>query len=248
MRLMGLALASLAALCCSCVQSGSVCTVVCAEEGAPVPAVRNAAGGQTIEADAPVARPTVQIQSDRQPSSRFRTAEWRALTRLAHAQGWFPRRAAISPRWTTIVIHHSATDRGNAEVFDSAHRARGWDELGYHFVIGNGSDSPEGSVEVGPRWRKQKHGAHCRTDDNYFNEHGIGICLVGDFSHEPPSLAQMRSLHQLLRFLMIACDIPAERITSHRCVTHKTACPGACFPLTAVRAEMAAPITASHLP
>ena len=77
----------------------------------------------------------------------------------------------------------------------------GWDELGYHFVIGNGRGTPDGMIEVGSRWHKQKHGAHCKTPDNYFNNHGIGICLVGDFTKRRPSAAQMASLEQLVRFL-----------------------------------------------
>ncbi|MCK4602755.1 MAG: hypothetical protein KAU28_09835, partial [Phycisphaerae bacterium] len=51
--------------------------------------------------------------------------------------------------WRYIVIHHSATARGNAAVFDKSHRRRGYDELGYHFVIDNGAGGPDGNVEVG---------------------------------------------------------------------------------------------------
>ena len=69
----------------------------------------------------------------------------------------------------------------------SAHRRDNqWDELGYHFVIGNGTHTGDGQVEVGSRWGKQKHGAHCKTPDNYYNDHGIGICLVGNFENSNP--------------------------------------------------------------
>ena len=98
-------------------------------------------------------------------------------------------RGRISQRWTTVVVHHSATDRGSASAFDRGHRGKGWDELGYHFVIGNGRGSGDGQIEVGSRWYKQKHGAHCKTPDNYFNEHGIGVCLVGDFTRSPTHAA-----------------------------------------------------------
>ena len=86
--------------------------------------------------------------------------------------------------WRHVVIHHSASSKGNAATFDTFHRThRGWDELGYHFVIDNGRGGPDGRVEIGPRWTKQKHGAHTgQTPDNEYNEHGIGICLVGDFT------------------------------------------------------------------
>ncbi|MDK1032010.1 MAG: hypothetical protein QGD94_08400, partial [Planctomycetia bacterium] len=45
-------------------------------------------------------------------------------------------------RWAWIVVHHSATRRGSALIFGRFHREnRRWDELGYHFVIGNGFGS-----------------------------------------------------------------------------------------------------------
>jgi hypothetical protein len=161
---------------------------------------------------------------------------------------WFPRRGKISRRWTTIVIHHSATDKGGAEVFDRYHRRRGWDELGYHFVIGNGTNTPDGYVEVGSRWHKQKHGAHCKTPSNYYNEHGIGICLVGDFNKSKPTRRQLASLERLVRFLQGQCGIRASRVTTHRSVTHKTQCPGRHFPLAALRRSLSRSTTATSLP
>ena len=138
----------------------------------------------------------------------------------------------ISSRWECIVIHHSAGDKGGARAFHEFHTTvRHWDELGYHFVIGNGSDTPDGLVEVGSRWTKQKHGAHCKVPGNYYNDHGIGVCLVGNFENYRPTSAQMASLEHLLRFLMAACDIPLDRIRTHRGVTGRTACPGHRFPL-----------------
>ena len=130
--------------------------------------------------------------------------------------------------WKYIVIHHSASDAGNAAVFDAAHRARGWDELGYHFVIDNGRGGSDGSVEVGSRWRSQKWGAHTGgTPDNEYNNHGIGICLVGDFSDHLPSAAQLASLRQLVVYLMRTYDIPESNIIGHRDAPDATtACPG----------------------
>ena len=154
----------------------------------------------------------------------------------------------LSRRWTTIVIHHSATHRGGARLFDKNHReSRGWDELGYHFVIGNGTDTPDGYVEVGSRWHKQKHGAHCKTPSNYYNDHGIGICLVGNFESGPPSRKQMTSLTHLVRFLSQACGIPRERITTHHHVNGKTKCPGRYFSLAEVHRALSRPTTASSM-
>ena len=138
----------------------------------------------------------------------------------------------LSNRWRYIIVHHSATASGGAKRFDAAHKNKGWDELGYHFVIGNGSDTRDGQIEVGGRWRKQKHGAHCRVspyDSNEYNEHGIGICLVGDFTHRSPSRAQMRALINLTKGLLNETHLPASAVHYHKDFD-STECPGRYFP------------------
>jgi hypothetical protein len=148
---------------------------------------------------------------------------------IAKAPTRFP--AAWSPRapqrpWKWIVIHHSATPDGGAARFDKEHRNNGWDELGYHFVIGNGTDTRDGLVEVGARWTKQKHGAHAKTPDNRFNDYGIGVCLVGNFEAGRPSQKQMQSLATVVAYLMQRYDIPPERVIGHDDTGRSTACPG----------------------
>jgi len=130
--------------------------------------------------------------------------------------------------WKYIIIHHSATDSGSAGSFDKMHRAKGWDELGYHFVIDNGNGGPDGRVEVGSRWRTQKWGAHTGgTPDNEYNNYGIGICLVGDFTSHLPTDAQITSLRRLVNYLMQTYDVPPGRVIGHRdAPAAKTDCPG----------------------
>ncbi|MDP2981504.1 MAG: LysM peptidoglycan-binding domain-containing protein, partial [Candidatus Omnitrophota bacterium] len=59
--------------------------------------------------------------------------------------------------WKYIIIHHSATDVGNALSFDYIHsHKRLWKGLGFHFVIDNGTgDTKNGHIEVSPRWLHQ---------------------------------------------------------------------------------------------
>ena len=106
------------------------------------------------------------------------------------------------------------------------------DGLGYHFVIGNGTFTGDGEIEVGYRWRKQIHGAHARVragDDNRWNNYGIGICLVGDFRYTAPSERQMAALVRLVRQLRRTFNIPCTRIVPHDFVK-PTICPGPKFP------------------
>jgi hypothetical protein len=129
--------------------------------------------------------------------------------------------------WRWIVIHHSAGDQGSATIFDDWHRnGRHWDELGYHFVIGNGTGSADGLVEVGSRWPKQKWGAHCRVGDNEeYNYFGIGICLVGNFDTHRPTAAQQAALARLVDFLATKYHIDDAHIIGHGTVG-QTRCPG----------------------
>ena len=119
--------------------------------------------------------------------------------------------------WKYIVMHHSATRGGNAAEFDRMRRDRGWDELGYHFVITNGDGGPDGQVQAGPRWWKQKWGAHTGgTPDNEYNEYGIGICLVGNFMDHNPTQAQLKSARELTAYLMETYDIPMRDLIGHK--------------------------------
>ena len=140
--------------------------------------------------------------------------------------------------WRWIVVHHSDDESGCVEKYDRYHRqGRGWEHgCGYHFVIGNGSQTRDGEVEWGPRWTQQLHGAHAKTPDNRFNELGIGVCLVGDFDRGGgrPSRAQMDSLVRLTRWLMERYGIAAENVRGH-CDCCPTCCPGRYFPWTTFR-------------
>jgi N-acetylmuramoyl-L-alanine amidase len=147
---------------------------------------------------------------------------------------WLPP-AQVEKGWTAIVIHHSATERGNAAIFDRMHREQNhWDGVGYDFVIGNGTDSGDGQVEVTFRWRQQLTGAHCGgTPDNWANVDGIGICLVGNFQYATPTPRQMQSLVQLVRFLQKRYGISRDHVYGHSNTpgARVTACPGARFPM-----------------
>lgn len=151
---------------------------------------------------------------------------------------WMP--PAPNRRWECIVIHHSANEIGGADRFDGYHRDRGFDELGYHFVIGNGSDTAAGQIETGPRWLAQKHGAHCKTPNEYYNQHGIGICIVGNLEKHPPDAKQWKSLVSLVRLLSKELNIPPDKILSHGQITGQTLCPGKFLDLDKLRREAAA--------
>jgi N-acetyl-anhydromuramyl-L-alanine amidase AmpD len=102
--------------------------------------------------------------------------------------------------------------------------------LFYHFVIGNGSASPDGKVEVGWRWRKQSQ---------VNRPYEIQICLVGDFNRQQVSSAQYESLLELIALLSRQYKIARKYIRRHKEVSAKaTDCPGSNFPFSRLIAEL----------
>lgn len=168
-------------------------------------------------------------------------------TKIAPAQpsanvpaSWIPIASAEQRDWMWIVIHHSATPTGGAAAFDKEHREiRKWNGLGYDFVIGNGTDTPDGCIEVGYRWPIQAQGAHAYTVDERFNMHGIGICMVGNFDNGPPSPRQLASLARLAAYLADTYHIKQTDIIGHR-DTKQTDCPGKYTNIPAIRQMIAA--------
>lgn len=134
-----------------------------------------------------------------------------------------PTRAPANPAFRSIVLHHSATHGGSAAAFERDHRTR-LGGLAYHFVIGNGSGRPDGTVETGYRWRDQLTAPHTKNAEA--NRESIAICLVGDFQARGPTDRQVQSLMDLLDRLCRDYRIPADRVRSHREVDAETLCPG----------------------
>ncbi len=139
-----------------------------------------------------------------------------------------------SPRsWKYIILHHSGEANGSLASIDRFHReTNGWDECGYHFVIGNGTESGDGEIEVGSRWPKQKHGAHTKPQGvQEYNEHGIGICLVGNMNRQPPTAKQIEATRRLIAYLQQHYRVAPRGVTTHGDVhgSH-TECPGKLFP------------------
>ncbi len=135
--------------------------------------------------------------------------------------------------WKYIVLHHSAAASGNYAQIDGQHRkVLGYDGCGYHFVIGNGTGSKDGQIEVAARWNNQKQGAHCRNArTNDADEYGIGIVLVGDFDKQQPTPQQIAAAKALVTYLSQRYQIAPNGIKTHaHLAATPTVCPGKFFP------------------
>ena len=159
---------------------------------------------------------------------------YRYLTASVRAQ--IDRAPVTRGRWQYIVVHNSGTRQGNAAAFDYYHRhfRRMQNGLAYHFVIGNGTSTGNGQVEVGDRWRRQINGGHVHSD--YLNNIALGICLVGDFNRDQPTRAQLDCCEELIRYLRQRCGKVGDHwpiVKPHRDINPPrwpTDCPGDVFP------------------
>ncbi len=152
-----------------------------------------------------------------------------------HGNPWIP--DVASRDWRHIVIHHTATSRGSVESIHEAHLQRKdksgnpWMGIGYHFVIGNGNGMPDGEIEPTFRWREQLHGAHAGS--GIYNQHGIGIALIGNFDEAPPTPAQLAAVKRLVSTMKTEYGISSENVVGHSDIK-ATACPGRFFPMADV--------------
>jgi hypothetical protein len=163
--------------------------------------------------------------------------------------GWFKRYRYLTPevrraidrarvrtgRWRYIVVHNSATNQGNAKIFDRYHRnvRKMPNGLAYHFVIGNGNASGDGEIEIGQRWTRQINGGHVASD--YLNNIALGICLVGDFDRRVPTRAQLGALQELTDYLRKRVGRSKGKLAAvrgHKQINPRpTTCPGKRFNL-----------------
>jgi len=110
-----------------------------------------------------------------------------------------------------IIIHCSATKPSMdvcAEDIRQWHRGKGWDDIGYHYVI-----KRDGTLEKGRDMRTA--GAHAKGH----NFSSAGICLIGGIDEEKNAddnftLKQYNTLIQLISFLEMT--FPIEEVLGHR--------------------------------
>ncbi len=132
--------------------------------------------------------------------------------------------------WRTITLHHSGTLQGCAQTFNRDHQRRHMGGLFYHFVIGNGTSTPDGALEVGWRWKRQ-----VKANRPY----DIQICVVGDFNRQHTSEAQFSTLIHLIQVLKQDYHIPVGSIRRHEDIKGKhTECPGRNFPFDRILHEL----------
>lgn len=122
-----------------------------------------------------------------------------------------------------IIIHCSATSEGqdiSSSTIREWHKAKGWSDIGYHFVI-----RLDGSIEIGRSL--DRVGAHCKGR----NRNTIGICYVGGVSKDGKTNMdtrtpeQRKSLESLVNALKMVFNV--SLVSGHNNYTRLKDCP--CF-------------------
>jgi len=145
-----------------------------------------------------------------------------------------------------VIVHHSASPFGDADLIDTWHRERGWNGIGYHYVILNGRcngslkyrKDADGLIEIGRP--EAVVGAHAGRVGA--NGDSIGICLIGNGRF---TRWQFCRLIWLLQKLNREHVIGTEGIVGHSEIDSlKPECPG--FDMELLRAAVSLAGEVSH--
>lgn len=119
-----------------------------------------------------------------------------------------------------IIVHCTATIEGKnfkAADIDRWHKQKGWDGIGYHYVV-----DLDGTVEPGRPESKQ--GAHCLGH----NANSIGVVYVGGLASDGETPKDTRTAQQKAALVKLLTELkhryPNAAIHSHRDFAAK-ACP-----------------------
>lgn len=130
-----------------------------------------------------------------------------------------------------IIIHCSATPEGRDVTVDTIriwHKKRGFNDIGYHYVIYR-----DGSIHGGRP--EDKQGAHCQGQ----NANSIGICYIGGMDKDNKKAKDTRTDQQKKALLnlcrMLLKKYPDAQIHGHYEFDNK-ACPS--FDVQAWRKEV----------
>ena len=113
-----------------------------------------------------------------------------------------------------IIIHCSDSDFGDAALLDKWHKERGWEGIGYHYVILNSYRSKDnykkeddGLIEFGRP--VEKIGAHCKGE----NADSVGILLIGRHTFTAEQL--LVALPKLMNDLSIGFGLVPANVYGH---------------------------------
>ena len=127
------------------------------------------------------------------------------------------------------MVHHSAshdTDAIEAEKFEEWHLAKGWDDIGYHWIVEKIGGRYH-SIQGRPMYMQ---GSHSKG----MNSSAVGVVFAGNFQESHMPTQQLEEGADLIAGLCHALRINTGQIVSHRDF-RQTKCPGEMFPIARLR-------------
>lgn len=134
-----------------------------------------------------------------------------------------------------IIVHHTGRDIDFPLLVRLRHKyLRGWDDIGYHHLIGNGRLlTVDGRLYPGRS--EEFEGAHAVG----YNGNSISVCLIGNLDLSVPTEAQLSTLFSLLERKILQYKIPTENVLGHRELPNVTkSCPGRLMNMDYVRSVL----------
>jgi len=122
-------------------------------------------------------------------------------------------------RWRNIVVR--ATGAESADVIEQC-----------HFVL-TSDDSGRTVLASTALWRAQQTGRQAHHLGEQFNTASVGVCLVGDFSTDPPTAEQFNELMTLVKCLQKNFHIGHDRVYLLGDIDPLSRSPGDAFPARA---------------
>jgi N-acetylmuramoyl-L-alanine amidase len=131
-----------------------------------------------------------------------------------------------------LIVHHSERELDFPGLVRFRHRfIRGWEEIGYHYLIGNGYFlTRDGEIYKGRDERME--GAHTLG----YNPIALGICLLGNRDQTPPSKKQLETLMLLLLTKKSEYGITTDNVLGHNEIPGvNKSCPGKLVDMEEIR-------------
>lgn len=120
-----------------------------------------------------------------------------------------------------LIIHHTQRNNDFPLFVKLRHKyLRGWEDTGYHYLIGNTRPfSVDGKLYLGRSEIYQ--GAHTYG----YNNCSLGISLIGDFNKNVPSKKQLGTLFSFLEDRLNFYNLDIKSLRGHNEFINKS-CPG----------------------
>jgi N-acetyl-anhydromuramyl-L-alanine amidase AmpD len=120
------------------------------------------------------------------------------------------------------AVDRAAAGRAIRAIQDEHIRRRGWNDIGYHYIVDRAGRVWEGRPA-------SQIGAHAGSSEA--NRGNLGVLLLGNFELQQPAPAQIASAERLLEALRRRHKLPRVEVLSHGdvrrdCGLGPTTCPG----------------------